>query len=49
LLEVAGQQVPNDVDDFVQQLADIKAGDVVVLRKGKRETLKGPSQPKRSE
>jgi hypothetical protein len=44
LLEFAGKPVPSDVEDFVQQLNDIKKGEAVeavVLRKGKRETIKG--------
>lgn len=50
LLEVGGKDVPDDPDRFVRQLADLKpntAHEVVVLRNGKRETLKGLSLPDR--
>jgi membrane-associated protease RseP (regulator of RpoE activity) len=48
LLEVNGKAVPSNAEDFVKQLGEIKANtpvDVVVLRKGKKETLKGLSLP----
>jgi hypothetical protein len=44
LLELGGKAVPSDVEDFVKQLNEIKkdtAVDAVVMRKGKRETVKG--------
>jgi hypothetical protein len=44
LLELNGKAVPSEVDDFIKQLNDLKkdtAVDGVVLRKGKRETIKG--------
>jgi serine protease Do len=44
LLEIDGKAVPRDVRAFIQLLREVKAGspvDVVVLRKGKQETLKG--------
>jgi hypothetical protein len=44
LLELAGKPVPSNVEDFVKQLNGIKkdeAVDAVVLRKGKREAVKG--------
>jgi hypothetical protein len=44
LLELNGKAVPSDVGAFVKQLNEIKkdtAVDAVVLRKGKRETIKG--------
>jgi hypothetical protein len=44
LLEVAGKEVPSEMGRFIKELNQIKkdeAIDVVVLRKGKRETVKG--------
>jgi membrane-associated protease RseP (regulator of RpoE activity) len=44
LLELNGKPVPSKVDDFVKQLNEIKKDmpvDAVVMRKGKRETVKG--------
>jgi membrane-associated protease RseP (regulator of RpoE activity) len=44
LLELGGKAVPSHVEDFVKQLNEIKkdsAVDAVVLRKGKRQTVKG--------
>jgi membrane-associated protease RseP (regulator of RpoE activity) len=44
LLELAGKPVPSNVDGFLQQLNAIKkdtAVDAVVMRKGKKETVKG--------
>jgi hypothetical protein len=44
LLELDGKAVPSQVEDFVKQLNEIKkdsAVDAVVLRKGKRQTVKG--------
>jgi membrane-associated protease RseP (regulator of RpoE activity) len=44
LLELAGKPVPSSVDGFVKQLNGIKKDtpvDAVVLRKGKKETVKG--------
>jgi PDZ domain len=52
LLEVAGKPVPNDVNEFVKNLKDVKpdaAVDVVVLRKGKKETVKGVKLPEAKE
>jgi beta-lactamase regulating signal transducer with metallopeptidase domain len=52
LLEVAGKPVSSNVPDFVQALRDVKpdaAVDVVVLRKGKKETLKGVKLPEAKE
>jgi hypothetical protein len=52
LLEVAGKAVPNDVATFVRSLRDIKpdaAIDIIVLRKGKKETLKGVKLPEAKE
>jgi hypothetical protein len=48
LLELAGKAVPANPRDFVKQLEDIKADakvDAVVLRKGKRETIKDLTLP----
>ncbi len=48
LLELDGKPVPDSVSDLGKQLEEIKADkpvDAVVLRKGKRETLKGLSLP----
>jgi membrane-associated protease RseP (regulator of RpoE activity) len=48
LLELNGKAVPSNPRDFVKQLEDVKANtavDAVVLRKGKRETIKGLSLP----
>jgi beta-lactamase regulating signal transducer with metallopeptidase domain len=48
LLEVNGKSVPSKVDEFRKQLAEIKAKtpvDAVVLRKGKKETVKGLTLP----
>jgi hypothetical protein len=48
LLELAGQPVPSKPDEFAKMLSAIKPNkpvDVVVLRKGKRETVKGLSLP----
>jgi hypothetical protein len=44
LLELAGKPVPNNLSGFLKQLNDIKKDtpvDAVVLRKGKKETIKG--------
>jgi hypothetical protein len=44
LLELGGKAVPSQVEDFVKQLNEIKKDstvDAVVLRKGKRQTVKG--------
>jgi membrane-associated protease RseP (regulator of RpoE activity) len=44
LLELDGKAVPSQVEDFVKQLNEIKKDspvDAVVLRKGKRQTVKG--------
>jgi hypothetical protein len=52
LLEVGGKAVPNDVQAFVTNLKDIKpdtAVDIVVFRKGKKETLKGVKIPEAKE
>ncbi len=48
LLEMDGQPVPSKIDEFVKQMDAIKANtpvDAVVLRKGRKETLKGISLP----
>ncbi len=48
LLEVNGKAVSNDPHDFVKQVDAIKANtpvEVVLLRKGKKETLKGLTLP----
>jgi hypothetical protein len=52
LLEINGKDVPADARDFAKMLDDIKpnkAVDVVVLRKGKRVTVKGLSLPEAKE
>jgi hypothetical protein len=44
LLEFAGKPVPSDLVDFTKDVRDHKLGDIVdavVLRRGKRETIKG--------
>jgi hypothetical protein len=52
LLELNGKDVPSKIDEFVKQLNDIKAKtpvNAVVLRKGRKETIKGielPEEPK---
>jgi hypothetical protein len=48
LLELDGKPVSSDAKEFEKQLGDIKADtavDAVVLRKGKKETVKGISMP----
>ncbi|MFO0840849.1 MAG: M56 family metallopeptidase [Gemmataceae bacterium] len=48
LLELAGKPVPSKADEFYKLLDDVKANtpvDAVVLRKGKRETVKGLTLP----
>jgi hypothetical protein len=48
LLQVNGKSVPRDVGRLLQSIAEIKADtqfDVVVLRKGKNETVKGITLP----
>ncbi len=48
LLEVDGKAVPDDVLEFKKTLKDVKADtpvDAVVLRKGKKETVKGLKLP----
>jgi hypothetical protein len=48
LLQVNGKSVPRDVARLLQLIAEIKADtqfDVVVLRKGKKETVKGITLP----
>src|SRR5262249_44281863 len=48
LLEINGKPVPNDENEFATLLESIKTDtpvDVVVLRKGKKETIKGLSLP----
>jgi beta-lactamase regulating signal transducer with metallopeptidase domain len=48
LLELDGKPVPSDPAEFVRQLAEVpadKAVDAVVMRRGKRETLKGLKLP----
>jgi Trypsin-like serine proteases, typically periplasmic, contain C-terminal PDZ domain len=51
LLEFNGKPVPNNVQEFVRSIHDIKADskvDAVVLRKGKKETIKGLTCPRKS-
>ncbi len=48
LMEVNGKPVPSDAAEFAKQVQEIKAKtpvDVVVLRRGKKETLKGLTLP----
>ncbi len=48
LLEIAGKSVSSQANEFVRSLKDVKedaAIDIVVLRKGKKETLKGVKLP----
>jgi beta-lactamase regulating signal transducer with metallopeptidase domain len=48
LLEVGGSHVPNDVGAFVRQLGEVKSEtpvEVLLVRKGKKETVKGLSLP----
>jgi hypothetical protein len=48
LLEIGGKPVAADVVEFRKQLAEIKTGDAIdalILRKGKRETIKGIKLP----
>jgi beta-lactamase regulating signal transducer with metallopeptidase domain len=48
LLELNGQAVPSDAQEFIRMVHEIKANtpvDAVVLRKGKKETVKGLSLP----
>ncbi len=48
LLELNGKAVPADFPEFVKEVAEIKADakvDAVVLRKGKKETVKGITLP----
>jgi beta-lactamase regulating signal transducer with metallopeptidase domain len=48
LLELGGKPVPSEFRDFVRMLEDIKPNtpvDAVVLRKGKKETIKGLTLP----
>ena len=48
LLELNGKPVPNDAREFAKIVADVKADtpvDAVVLRKGKKQTIKGLSMP----
>jgi membrane-associated protease RseP (regulator of RpoE activity) len=52
LLELNGKAVPSKIDDFLKQLDDIKANtpvNAVVMRKGKKETVKGISLPEAKE
>jgi membrane-associated protease RseP (regulator of RpoE activity) len=52
LLEVGGKAVSSDRDEFVKALREVKPDqpvDVVVLRKGKKETLKGVKLPEARE
>ena len=52
LLELGGKPVPNNRDEFVTALKEIKpdtAVDVVVLRKGKKESVKGLKLPEAKE
>ncbi|WP_020476330.1 PDZ domain-containing protein [Zavarzinella formosa] len=48
LLEVAGKPVPSNGAEFINQLREIKADqavDIVLLRKGRKETLRGVKLP----
>lgn len=48
VLELDGKTVPSKVDEFVKMIETLKANkpvDVVVLRKGKKETIKGLTLP----
>jgi beta-lactamase regulating signal transducer with metallopeptidase domain len=48
LLELNGKTVPSKLDEFAKMVAEIKANtpvDAVVLRKGKKETVKGLTLP----
>ena len=48
LLEVGGKAVPNDPAEFIKNLGEIKADaavDVVLMRKGRKETIKGVKLP----
>ena len=52
LLELGGKPVPNDRDAFVQNLREVKPEapvDIVVLRKGRKETIKGVKLPEARE
>jgi beta-lactamase regulating signal transducer with metallopeptidase domain len=52
LLEVAGKPVPNDRDAFVRDLREVKPDskvDIVVMRRGKKETIKGVTLPEARE
>lgn len=52
LLELNGEKVPNKVEGLTKLMADIKADtavDAVVLRKGKKETIKGLKLPEAKE
>jgi C-terminal processing protease CtpA/Prc len=51
LVELNGKPVPDDVGEFAKMVNDIKANtavDAVVLRKGKKETVKGVTLPEAS-
>src|SRR5437660_287970 len=48
LLELGGKAVPSEVGDFMKALNEFKTGDkvdAIVLRKGKKETVKGVTLP----
>jgi hypothetical protein len=50
LLEINGKPVPSHPEELIKMLGEIKANtpvDAVVLRKGKRETIKGLSLPEK--
>src|SRR5207244_11843010 len=52
LLELGGKPVPNDVQEFARMLKDIKPDtkvDAVVLRKSRKEMVKGLTLPKAKE
>jgi hypothetical protein len=52
LVEVGGKAVPSDRDEFVRNLREIKPDtpvDIVVLRKGRKETIKGVKLPEARE
>jgi S1-C subfamily serine protease len=48
LLELNGKPVSSKIEEFARQLADVKPAtpvDAVVMRKGKKETVKGLTLP----
>ena len=52
MLELDGKVVSNRVPDFNKQIADIKSDtpvEIVVMRKGRKETVKETHSPRRAE